>query len=314
MSAQVGRPAATAARRSDDASPLVRIRSLLPGLARAEQRVAEVVLADAASVAHRSITDVAEAASTSETTVTRFCKAIGVGGYPQLRLALAAEVARSVARGSREVGGEIGPDDSLVDVVAKVGFADARAVEETAGQLDVAILGRVVDLLAAAKRVDVYAVGASAFVALEFQHKLHRIGLAAFACTDVHRALPAAALLTPDDVAVGISHTGATSDTVDALARAGLSGATTVALTNFPRSPLAAVADHVLTTAARETTFRSGATASRVAQLTVVDCLFVGVAQRHRESATRALASTCDAVRSRRLDTRPDGRRSPRSR
>src|SRR5829696_6032967 len=81
----------------DDLSPLVRIRSLLPGLARAEQRVAQVVLDSPAAVAHRSITEVAELAGTSETTVTRFCKAIGVGGYPELRLALAAATARTSA-------------------------------------------------------------------------------------------------------------------------------------------------------------------------------------------------------------------------
>ena len=62
-------------------SPLVRIRSLLPGLARAEQRVARVVLGDPIGVARRSMTEVAEAAGTTETTVTRFCKAVGVGGY-----------------------------------------------------------------------------------------------------------------------------------------------------------------------------------------------------------------------------------------
>jgi DNA-binding MurR/RpiR family transcriptional regulator len=71
---------------------------------------------------------------------------------------------------------------------------------------------------------------------------------------------------------------------------------TTVAITNFPRSAIARVADHVLTTAARETTFRSGATASRLAQLTVVDCVFVGVAQQTFESSQQALQATHDAV------------------
>jgi len=140
----------------DDAAPLVRIRSLLPGLARAEQRVAQVVLADPASVAHRSITEVAEAAGTSETTVTRFCKAIGIGGYPELRLSLAADTARTAARVSRDVGSDIGEGDELADVVAKVAFADARAVEETAEQLDVEVLATVVDALAQARRVNVY--------------------------------------------------------------------------------------------------------------------------------------------------------------
>jgi DNA-binding MurR/RpiR family transcriptional regulator len=78
-------------------------------------------------------------------------------------------------------------------------------------------------------------------------------------------------------------------------------GATTVALTNFPRSPITEVADFVLTTAARETTYRSGAMASRLAQLTVVDCLFVGVAARSRAKARKALEATAEAVRSHRV-------------
>src|SRR3954470_17380881 len=139
-----------------ESSPLVRIRSLLPGLARAEQRVAKVVLDNPQVVAHRSITEVAEAAGTSETTVTRFCKAIGVGGYPELRIALAADPARTAARIDRDLGSDIAPTDDLSQVVGKVAFADARAVEETAEQLEIPTLSAVVDAVASAGRVDVY--------------------------------------------------------------------------------------------------------------------------------------------------------------
>lgn len=295
-----------------EASPLVRIRSLLPGLARAEQRVAKVVLDNPQVVAHRSITEVAEAAGTSETTVTRFCKAIGVGGYPELRIALAADTARTAARIDRDLGSDIAPTDDLSQVVGKVAFADARAVEETADQLDIAALNSVVDAVAGAGRVDVYGVGASAFVAADLQQKLHRIGRISFAWSDTHIMLTSAAVLGVGDVAVGISHTGATADTVEALRVAREHGATTVALTNFPRSPISEVSDHVLTTAARETTFRSGAMASRIAQLTVIDCLFIGVAQKHLDSARNALESTYEAVGGHRLGPRPDGRRKAR--
>jgi DNA-binding MurR/RpiR family transcriptional regulator len=297
---------------SAESSPLVKIRSLLPGLARAEQRVAKVVLENPATVAHRSITEVAEQAGTSETTVTRFCKAIGVGGYPELRIALAADTARSQARANHDMGGDIGPGDDLKQVVGKVAFADARAVEETAEQLDIESLDKVVQAVAGARRVDVYGFGASAFVAFDLQQKLHRIGLTCFAWNDTHIALTSAAVLTDADVAVGISHTGSTVETVEALRVARETGATTVALTNFPRSPITEVADHVLTTAARETTFRSGAMASRIAQLTVIDCLFIGVAQHHVDTAKTALEATYEAVSGHRLGARPDGRRRPR--
>ncbi|GAA4837011.1 MurR/RpiR family transcriptional regulator [Saccharopolyspora rosea] len=293
---------------SGESSPLVKIRSLLPGLARAEQRVANIVLSDPAAIARRSITEVAEAAGTSETTVTRFCKAIGVGGYPDLRIALAADTARTSTR-DRELGSDIAPDDDVAQIIEKVGYTDAKAVEETADQLDADTLEQLVEAVARARRVDVYGVGASAFVALDLQQKLHRIGLTCFAWSDTHNALTSAAVLREGDVAIGISHTGATSETVEALREARRRGATTAALTNFARSPITEAADHVLTTAVRETTYRSGAMASRIGQLTVVDCLFIGVAQRHLEQARAALEATYEAVGGHRLETRPDRRR-----
>lgn len=281
---------------------VVRIRALLPSLSSAEQRVGRVILDDPAAAAGLTITELAARASTSETTVVRFCRSIGLSRYPELRLTLAAETAAAAATGTtREVGSDIGPSDDLAAVVEKVAFADARAVEETAAQLDVAVLARVVQAISQARRIDIYGVGASAFVALDFQQKLHRIGCTAFAWGDPHIALTSAALLKAGDVAVGISHTGTTKDTVDALAEARSHGATTVALTNFPRSPISAAADHVLTTAARETTFRSGAMASRIAQLTVVDCLFIGVAQRRYDETLEALEATRAAVQGRRM-------------
>jgi DNA-binding MurR/RpiR family transcriptional regulator len=169
-----------------------------------------------------------------------------------------------------------------------------------------------VTAIANAGRVDVYGVGASAFVAADLQQKLHRIGRVSFAWNDTHIMLTSAAVLRPGDVAVAISHTGSTTDTVEALRTAREHGATTIALTNYPTSPVTEVADLVLTTAARETTFRSGATSSRIAQLTVIDCLFIGVAQRRLGDSLKALDSTRDAVGHHRLESRHDGRRKAR--
>ncbi|QOC90634.1 MurR/RpiR family transcriptional regulator [Micromonospora craniellae] len=281
---------------------IVHISGLLPSLSPAEQRVARLVVADPADAARRTITDLATAAETSEATVIRFCRSVGMDGYPQLRIRLAAEAARRIEPpDARVVGGDIPPGADLAQIIATIAFNDARAVEETAEQLDPAVCERVVDAIVGAGRIDIYGAGASGFVASDFQQKLHRIGRTAFYFPDVHTALTSAALLGRGDVAVGISHTGTTSDVVEVLEQARARGATTVVLTNFPRSPVTEVADHVLTTAARETTYRSGATASRLAQLTVVDCLFVGVAARNRSQARKALEATAEAVRSHRV-------------
>ncbi|WP_448062227.1 MurR/RpiR family transcriptional regulator [Cellulomonas hominis] len=279
----------------------VTVRGRLSDLQPAMRRVGEYVLADPSRASAMTITDLASACHTSEATVIRFCRELGLRGYPQFRLALAAEMgSREGSASAPAPSGDISPGDDLASVIEKIAFADARAVEDTARSLSVVELEAVVDTIVTAPRVDIYGVGASGFVAADLQQKLHRIGRVAFAFPDAHLALMSAALLGPGDVAIGVSHTGTTYDTLDAVRVAAEHGATTVALTNAPRSPLATAADHVLRTAARETTFRSGATASRLAQLTVVDCVFVAVAQRTYEQSQAALEKTYDAVRDRR--------------
>ncbi len=281
---------------------IVHIAGLLPSLSPAEQRVARIVATDPAEAARRTITELATAAGTSEATVIRFCRSVGMEGYPQLRIQLAAEAARRVEPpDARVVGGDIPPGADMAQIIATIAFNDARAVEETAEQLDTAAMEQVVDLLHGAARVDIFGAGASGFVASDLQQKLHRIGRTAYYWPDIHTALPSAALLAKGDVAIGISHSGTTTDVIEVLQTARRHGATTVALTNFPRSPIADVADFVLTTAARETTYRSGAMASRLAQLTVIDCLFVGVAARNRARTRRALEATAESVRGHRV-------------
>jgi DNA-binding MurR/RpiR family transcriptional regulator len=280
---------------------LITIRSLLPNLAPVEQRVARAVLDDPSGVAWRSISEFALSCGTSATSVVRFCRAVGLRGYPDLRLALAGAVAHDDAAAVVAASSDIDPDDDPVTIIKKIAYADAAAVTDTAGRLDVGVLGKVVDALATSSRIDSYGVGASGLVAVDLQTKLQRIGRPAFAFPDPHMAMTSASLRGKGDVAIGLSHTGSTVDTIDALAEARSHGATTVTITNFPWSPITEVADLVLLTAARETTFRSGAMTSRIAQLTVVDCLFVMLAQRDLPGTMDALERTFSAAQAKRV-------------
>lgn len=284
-----------------DRSPtdlLVTVRALLPSLSPSEQAVARHVVEHPSDSAHLTIGQLASAVGVSQASVSRFCRSVGLSGYPALRLALAGHAARPPHQ--HLTPGDVTPGEDVATLVRKVAYADIRAVEDTVAQLDVAVLERVVAAVDGARRIDVYGVGAGAVVGLDLQQKFHRIGRLVQAWSDAHLMLTSAALLGEQDVAIGISHSGTTDEVVDALALAARRGATTVALTNFPRSPLAGTARHLLTTAAHETTFRSGAMASRIAQLTVVDCLFVAVASRSFAATVEALEATWEAVQPRR--------------
>jgi DNA-binding MurR/RpiR family transcriptional regulator len=286
--------------RAPDLGILITIRSLLPNLAPVERRVAQAVLDDPAGVAWRNISELASSCGTSATSVVRFCRAIGLRGYPELRLALAGATAHDDSS-AIAASSEIDPDDDAAAITKKIAYADAKAVTDTASHLDTGTLEKAVQALASAKRIDIYGVGASGFVALDLQMKLQRIGKPAWAWTDPHMAISTAALREKGDVAIGLSHTGTTVDTIDVLREARDHGATTIAVTNFPWSPITEVADFVLLTAARETAFRSGAMTSRIAQLTVVDCLFITLAQQDLPATRAALERTFAAAQAKRV-------------
>lgn len=278
-------------------SVLVRVQGLLPELSEALLQVATEVLKHPAQVARSTIVELADASHTSPSTVNRFCRALGVDGYAELRLGIAAEIGRSAGIGSQaDVGTEIEVGDDLGHIARVVTAADMWTVQETLSQLDLDEAAKVVEAMAGAARIDIYGVGSSAVLASELQHRLHRIGLTSWCWSEVHAGLTSAALLSADDVALAISHSGRTRETIDMLAEAAAHGAGTVAITNFPRSPLAEAADMVLTTAVRETTFRPGTLAAQHSQLLLLDILYVGVAQRTRARAAQAFATTAQAV------------------
>nr|WSX51207.1 MurR/RpiR family transcriptional regulator [Streptomyces sp. NBC_00974] len=274
-----------------------RVRSLGPSMTRSMQAVAEAVAADPAACAALTVTDLAARTGTSEATVVRTARLLGYAGYRDLRLALAALAAQQESGAAPAVTVDIAVDDSLADVVAKLAHEEAQTLADTAAGLDLGALGSAVSALAAARRVEIYGVGASGLVAQDLAQKLQRIGLVAHAHSDPHLAVTTAVLLRPGDVAIAVTHSGGTGDVIEPLRIAFEHGATTLALTSRPNAPVAHYADLVLaTSAARETQLRPAAMSSRTSQLLVVDCLFVGVAQRTYETAAPALAASYEAL------------------
>jgi DNA-binding MurR/RpiR family transcriptional regulator len=291
-----GWPAAIDASSSDGV--LVRLRALLPEFTGALRRVADKVLDDPAAAARATIVELAERSGTSPATVTRFCRALGFDGYAGLRLAIAGETGRAAraAGWSVDIGREIRPGDPLERVLDQIMAADTRAMHDTASLLDLRAVAWAADAVSSARRVDIYGASSSALVGAELQVCLHRIGVPAWCWKDIHDGLASVANLRPGDLAIGVSHTGETRETIEVLAEAASHGATTIALTSSPRSSLAEVADLVLVTAVQATPFRPDALSARHPQLVVLDLLYVAVAQRLHDRAHAAFQLTAHAV------------------
>lgn len=226
--------------------------------------------------------------------MTRFCRAVGLDSYQHLLIELAQERGRGEVSdwGTAEIGPDISPDDDLERVVQVVGSADLRAVQQTIDRIDLDAVERAATAAARARRIDVYGTGGSGAIAQETETRLFRIGCAVRGWTEVHAAATSAALLTPADVAIGISHSGSTRETLEPFELAKERGATTVALTSDPRSPLARAADIRLISSSSATSFPTGIIGARHSVLVLIDCLYVRIAQLSYQRASASLALT----------------------
>jgi DNA-binding MurR/RpiR family transcriptional regulator len=286
-------------------STLTDIQSRIDSYPPSIRRVADTILATPQLVLELTITELAHACSTSETTVVRFCRTLGFSGFSPFKLSVAAELATESARhtGPQLEGTEILATDTLAAVVAKVSAVEMLALRETASGLDLEALKAVIDRIVSASTIVLHGVGASGLGADDLAHKLQLIGHRAFCDHDSHSAIALASLLGADGVAIGFSHNGRTRETVEFLRVARAAGATAVAITNAKRAPITANAEFVLRPAVRENEFCPRAIASRIAQLTLVDYIFVGVAQARYDGSVEALRLSRASVSRLRADT-----------
>jgi DNA-binding MurR/RpiR family transcriptional regulator len=274
------------------------IQSQMSNFHASELAIAQSVLKNPQSIASMSITQLATLSKTSVSSVVRFSKAMGFRGFPEFKMALVSDLSWKSAKqfDTEFLDGGITPQDSFAEIIEKITYSDARAIESTAEKLDLKTFAKVITAFESAKTIGLFGLVSSGFVAMDFQSKLNRLSKHAISWTDFHSAMTSIAVLEKGDVLVAITHSGTTVDTVDVMREFKDRGVTIVLLTNALRSPAESLADLVLHTAARETTFRSGATASRIAQLTVVDCLCVTLAQRNWSRTKTALDLSRAAV------------------
>jgi DNA-binding MurR/RpiR family transcriptional regulator len=269
------------------------IRSRLPNLTSSEARVAATILDQGEQLIYRTASEVGSLADAALSTVVRTCQVLGFKGFQDLKIAIARE---DRTASPSELHDDVGPADPPRVVLAKLGLAARDAVDLGLHHVDVEQFERAVRAVAATQRLLCLGVGTSAPLAQDAGYRFMWLGLAAEAPADVHVQHVRATLLGPDDVALVISHTGSTRETVAAGQAARDAGATVVAVTSYPRSPLTELADIALVAASRETAYRVEAMASRIAHLVVLDALWVATAVARGEESLALVRRIADVI------------------
>ena len=281
---------------TDPRAIAAQVRMRLPTLTPLEGKVANHILAHKDIGATMSLRDVATAAGVSDAMVVKVAKKLGFAGFRDFRQAL-------IDYNNSDTAGlysEIANTDTSAEIIQKVFCTAMQALEETFAILDIKAFEGAADALHSARQRDFYGIGGSAQIARDVAHKFLRIGLRVSVFDDAHMMMMSASLLGPGDVAVAFSHSGATTAVLEPLDLARKNGARTIAVTNYADSPTARAADFVLCSTAQNSPLLGENATARIAQLNILDALFVATAQRDRAAADANLARTMAAVQTKR--------------
>ncbi len=250
------------------------LRHRMEHFRRSEQKVARFVLRNPDEVIHMRIVDLATEAKVSEPTVVRFCRALGCGGFQDFKL----QLAQMLATGSQFAQFSMSDSDSIAEFSHSIFDSTVGTLLSVRDRIDNQALGRAVNALAGANRVEFYGFGASGAVAADAQHKFFRLQISTSAYSDPHMQNMSAATLNPGDVVVAISQTGRTRALVASVRMAREAGATVIGLCPSG-SPLADEVTLALYVDVFEDTEIYTPMSSRIAHLVLVDVLAVGVAK-----------------------------------
>lgn len=254
-------------------------------LRKSEVKVADYVGTHAGDVIHCSISELADKVGVSEPTVIRFCRAIGFKGFQDFKIFLAQSIIPSMQNIHESLKG----NEEVPELINNVFEANVNATQRSLRILDFPELDRVIKLMASSSRIIFFGLGGSAVVAMDAYHKMFRVNINCEWFNDPHMAIMAASMMTPGQVFFAISHSGSTVDVVHAVELANKAGAETVAIVTHSKSPVSKIAGCSLCVAANETMFKMEPMSSRIAQLSIIDVLSVGIAMASRDETVSNL-------------------------
>ena len=249
-------------------------------LSKSHRRIAECIVSHYDKAAFMTASRLGEYVGVSESTVVRFAAALGYDGYPQLQKALQELIRHRLTATQRlEMTGDMGH----AQVLNKVLKTDIQNIRSTLDELDLNTFDSVIESMLQARNIYVLGLRASAPLAEFLGHYLNFIFPNVHPVTrGVSDVFEQIARINDEDVLLGISFPRYTSHTVKAMKFARSRGATLIAITDGPLSPLHTEANYCLMAKSDMASFVD----SMAAPLSLINALIVALSQRRRTQVT----------------------------
>lgn len=274
-----------------------RIKKQYNTLTKSEKRAADYILENMSDISRLTIVEVAERANVSQPTIIRFARAMGYEGYRELKLAVAEEIGSKTVN-SPLYGFDINKSNKIEEIPSKIIATAIDKLEKTLKAISVESYKKAVKAITKAEKIVIFYVENSAVTACDLMTKLVYLGINCNIYDDYYLQSVAANSMNERDLAIAVSYSGCSRNTVDVLKEARNRGAQTLVITNFEHSIISKYGDIVLT-CDNEQFLYGDAIFSRVSQLAVVDMLYMGVILSDYDRYTKILENNSRLIRSR---------------
>ena len=252
--------------------------------------VADYLMQHAEDAQYLSISSLAKACGVAEATIFRFCRALGFDGY-KMKIALAKATATAMP-----VSLKLEPGVDTQTLCTHAYNTAIEALNGTRSALDPESVDRAATLLQRARQVFFFGQGGSYILACDIWARFSMLSTKFRTAGDSHMQLITASLMTPEDVVLFVSYSGATRDMLETLRAAKAAGAKIILLTHYEDSPGAKLADIVLLCGAQESPLDSGNIPVKVALLYVAEVLVLRYTMDDPENANAAQDRTSEAL------------------
>lgn len=271
---------------------LVKIKNY-ENLSAAENTVKEYILKHPNQFLSETVREIAEKSYTSPATVVRFCKKINSQGIQQLKIDVAKEIDSYINMQKEfEDSTIIKPKDSFNNIKNKIAEISKNSIVETQELMDEATIKKVAELIYESEVIDLYGSGASNLVAIDASYKFMRINKLTQCYQLFDRQIVQALNSNRSHIAIIFSFTGETKEIIEIAKILKENNINIIAVIGTIGSTLQKYSDYPIFFNSKETTFRSGAMSSRIAQLYVVDLIYMMVSLIDNEKTNKTIAKT----------------------
>ena len=235
-----------------------------------EKKVADYVLKHFSQVIDMSVMELAQKSEVSEATIMRFCKKAGFKGFYHFKISLIKDMSSMEKSQSDEIA-----MDDIEKSIHKIFLYKVEELQQCDKMIDYNIVKVCIEKISKCNLLYIFGAGNTNPVALYAAYQFSQYGIRTIVNQAPEMQINSAFGLKEDDVSIIISNSGITNMIVDIAEIAKSRNSTIIAITSFPKSHLASIADHVLISTSSDKILFDIYNTTRMCHMAIVDLLLI---------------------------------------